>query len=342
MEVKLIVVDGKSNRRQVKLKLPADIGRSRQAKLTIGHARVSRQHCQLVERNGFVVVKDLGSLNGTFVDGDRVTEAVIKPGERLTVGPLTFQVEYEAPVEAAEVAGDDGDLDAFLGQEPDVQTAEAVFDRPTEETPALATGKPGQRGAAEPDFDFLADEGDSQESELQEVPSFDDEEAAPAAEADAFEFESPGVSAAGDDDTWTSAGPQAPKVDAEDDEPFDFDDQAAAEEPAAEEAVGGSLWERALSGIEDEPEPAASQDEDVFPAEDVVPVDEDDFAADEPAGNSEGPAFEPAPEPASRPRAGGRGSAGAVDFSFLTDDAADDAAAEAEDATSVNEKSFIQ
>ena len=68
MEVKLIVVDGKSNRRQVKLKLPADIGRSRQAKLTIGHARVSRQHCQLVERNGFVVVKDLGSLNGTFVD----------------------------------------------------------------------------------------------------------------------------------------------------------------------------------------------------------------------------------------------------------------------------------
>lgn len=332
MEVKLIVVDGKSNRRQVKLKLPADIGRSRQAKLTIGHARVSRQHCQLVERNGFVVVKDLGSLNGTFVDGDRVTEAVIKPGERLTIGPLTFQVEYEAPAETAEVAGDDGEQAAFLGGDTGAETAEAAFDVPTEQTPAVSASKPSRGTGAEPDFDFLADEGPSEQAQPQDVPSFDDEEA-PAAEADELEFEAPAAAAGDNDDTWEAVAPPSQKAEsggdagAVDDELFDLDDQPAADE----EPVGGSLWERALGGVDAVPESAAAQDEDVFPTEDVVPVDEDAFAAedeeegpanDESASGSDSPALDAAPEPAPRPRSGGRGGSDAVDFSFLMDDAA--------------------
>lgn len=347
MEVKLIVVDGKSNRRQVKLKLPADIGRSRQAKLTIGHARVSRQHCQLVERNGFVVVKDLGSLNGTFVDGDRVTEAVIKPGERLTIGPLTFQVDYQAP-EAAEVADDDEPLEAFLGQPAEAFPAEGSLDTPTDEAPAVA-----KRGG-EPDFDFLADD-EAQEPEAEDVPSFDDEDEAAPADADDFEFESAAPSAASDDDTWNSAAPVRDVEPVEDVRPVDdddlfdlddeelFDKEPASEEPVAQESAdddepsGGSLWERALSGVETAPEADASPEEDVLPVEDVVPVDEDEFSADEDegpaaqdlaeddsAGSSETPAFEAPAEPAKRPRSGGRGGSDAVDFSFLMDDAADE------------------
>lgn len=95
MNARLIVVEGKASRKAVPLKLPTTIGRSRQADVKVGHASVSRVHCQLYELDGALVVRDMGSLNGTFIDGVRITECVLKPGDRLTVGPLTFVAEYE-------------------------------------------------------------------------------------------------------------------------------------------------------------------------------------------------------------------------------------------------------
>src|SRR5262245_699401 len=95
MEAKLIVIGGKANKGEIKLKLPTTIGRSRKADLTIAHPKVSRQHCQIFERDGVLVVRDNGSLNGTLIDNDRITEAILKPGDKLTVGPLTFVAVYE-------------------------------------------------------------------------------------------------------------------------------------------------------------------------------------------------------------------------------------------------------
>src|SRR5689334_5822909 len=95
MEAKLIVIGGKANKSEIKLKLPTTIGRSRKADLTIAHPKVSRQHCQIFERDGVLVVRDNGSLNGTLIDNDRITEAILKPGDKLTVGPLTFVAVYE-------------------------------------------------------------------------------------------------------------------------------------------------------------------------------------------------------------------------------------------------------
>ncbi len=50
-EAKLIVVGGKASKRDVALELPTTIGRSRQADLTVAHAMVSRQHCELFEED---------------------------------------------------------------------------------------------------------------------------------------------------------------------------------------------------------------------------------------------------------------------------------------------------
>ncbi len=97
MQVKLIVVSGRVNRTEVQLTLPAVLGRSREADLTLGHPSISRQHCRLVEQNGVVVVQDLDSTNGTFVEDQRVEEAVLEPGARLRIGPLTFVVVYDRP-----------------------------------------------------------------------------------------------------------------------------------------------------------------------------------------------------------------------------------------------------
>ncbi|MCL6501331.1 MAG: FHA domain-containing protein [Pirellulales bacterium] len=95
MDARLVVVEGKATRKVVQLKLPTTIGRSREADLKVGHASVSRIHCEIYELDGALVVRDAGSLNGTFIDNVRITESILKPGDRLTVGPLTFVAEYE-------------------------------------------------------------------------------------------------------------------------------------------------------------------------------------------------------------------------------------------------------
>lgn len=99
MQIKLVVVEGKVNKSLVVLDLPATIGRSREASVTIGHGTVSRRHCDLLAADGRLLVRDNNSLNGVFVGQTRVQEAVVLPGETITVGPLTFRVEYELPSE---------------------------------------------------------------------------------------------------------------------------------------------------------------------------------------------------------------------------------------------------
>lgn len=96
MEAKLIILAGKANKSEVTLKLPTTVGRSRDADLTIAHPMVSRQHCQLFEDNGVLMVRDLGSLNGTFVRRERINQAVpLRPHDEFAIGPITFRAEYE-------------------------------------------------------------------------------------------------------------------------------------------------------------------------------------------------------------------------------------------------------
>jgi hypothetical protein len=119
MEAKLIVVGGKANRSEVPLKLPAMLGRGRDADITVAHPTVSRHHCLIYEVEGALVVKDNGSLNGTMVAGERVEEAVLPPGRTLTVGPLTFRAEY-----------------AHTGEFPDLGPGRASPRKPAEMAPA--------------------------------------------------------------------------------------------------------------------------------------------------------------------------------------------------------------
>lgn len=96
LNAKLVVVGGDVKTAEIKLRLPSTIGRGRGATIMLPHPLVSRQHCELFEDGGHLMVRDLGSLNGTFVNNERITESSLPPGELLTVGAVTFRAVYEA------------------------------------------------------------------------------------------------------------------------------------------------------------------------------------------------------------------------------------------------------
>ncbi|HXK26485.1 MAG TPA: DUF4388 domain-containing protein [Myxococcota bacterium] len=62
------------------------IGRSREADLRLADPDTSRRHAKIVCESGRFTVQDLVSTNGTWVNGARVDEHVLKPGDRLEIG----------------------------------------------------------------------------------------------------------------------------------------------------------------------------------------------------------------------------------------------------------------
>jgi pSer/pThr/pTyr-binding forkhead associated (FHA) protein len=62
------------------------IGRARDCDLVIDDPRVSRRHAALVVRRGELWIEDLGSTNGTTVDGECVSVRAIAPGEEVRFG----------------------------------------------------------------------------------------------------------------------------------------------------------------------------------------------------------------------------------------------------------------
>ena len=69
------------------------VGRTARADFILDAALVSRIHCRLTaDRSDQLVVEDLGSTNGTKVNGQVVTRQVLRPGDVLTIGRVEFQV----------------------------------------------------------------------------------------------------------------------------------------------------------------------------------------------------------------------------------------------------------
>lgn len=79
--------------RYVPLERPViNLGRRRDNTIVLDDRRVSRQHCQLRFRFGDFVLYDLGSRGGTFVNNERVSECVLRPGDVISLAGV--QVVY--------------------------------------------------------------------------------------------------------------------------------------------------------------------------------------------------------------------------------------------------------
>lgn len=72
------------------------VGRVDDNTFAIPDGSVSSHHCEVILRGGNVVVRDLNSTNGTFINGAQVTgEGVVKPGQILRLGQVEMRLEDE-------------------------------------------------------------------------------------------------------------------------------------------------------------------------------------------------------------------------------------------------------
>ena len=100
MDVILKVTDGAKIGAKIAVKKNEFlIGRSQACHLCAGSSAVSRQHCAILRDDNRVTIKDLGSRNGTLVNGIKIDgEVELASGDEIIVGPLKFLVTISAGI----------------------------------------------------------------------------------------------------------------------------------------------------------------------------------------------------------------------------------------------------
>lgn len=71
------------------------IGRQRTCDLRIPLGTVSKKHCKLHHFDGVLKISDLGSRNGTGLNGKQIKEAIIQAGDYISVGPVKFVCQID-------------------------------------------------------------------------------------------------------------------------------------------------------------------------------------------------------------------------------------------------------
>gem|GEM_PF-2410118 len=191
MDIQLLVrVDNKPEKK-VTVNKDVIIGRSKTCQFRVLSNDVSREHCKLLVSDEVVAIRDLGSSNGTLVNGKTIPtgiDVLLHPGANVEVGPLKFVVQFEAkhkiapPPESATAkptalakpakskataatAGKPAALAATGGAPAVVKKKAAKKPAPTAEEPGFPFAVPGiesDDGPAWPDF-LLGDEQASNE-----------------------------------------------------------------------------------------------------------------------------------------------------------------------------------
>src|ERR1700683_2708220 len=96
MEIALVMfrADGERRKFAVKRNMTV-IGRREDCDLRIPLGDVSRKHCRLIRDGDVIRIEDLGSSNGTYVDGEKVKDGTLFAGSSVRVGPVTFVVQID-------------------------------------------------------------------------------------------------------------------------------------------------------------------------------------------------------------------------------------------------------
>jgi hypothetical protein len=103
MTLQLVIVAGPDKGRTFPLvpATPLLVGRSKDTETRLTDPHVSRVHCQVEFDGGQAVVLDKGSAAGTFVNGKKITQQLLKPGDVIRVGETQLRLEGDKLAEAS-------------------------------------------------------------------------------------------------------------------------------------------------------------------------------------------------------------------------------------------------
>ena len=93
MDTRLVTFKPDGEEIDIRLVKPVTvIGRGDDCELELPLPGVSRRHCEIRLNKSIIKAKDLGSSNGTYVNGRRIDESSLSVGDKLKVGSVTFAV----------------------------------------------------------------------------------------------------------------------------------------------------------------------------------------------------------------------------------------------------------
>src|SRR4051812_42743091 len=77
------------------------VGRKEECDIRLDHKSVSKMHCVIVKTDGLLMLRDLGSTNGTRVNGQRVRRAALLPNDLVAIANYKFRVHLGPAAAAA-------------------------------------------------------------------------------------------------------------------------------------------------------------------------------------------------------------------------------------------------
>ena len=97
MRARLVAIEGDSSIDLVKdLTL---VGRDEDCDIRLDHKSISKLHCVIAKTDGLLLIRDLGSTNGTRVNGQRVRRAALLPNDTLAVANMKYRVQFGPELE---------------------------------------------------------------------------------------------------------------------------------------------------------------------------------------------------------------------------------------------------